>query len=153
MPSTGICAGVQGQGMGRRPPLRHGRQLDHPSTPVPYATARRSKSRRVEARAAHVGAGPSAPVVRKPSPMRTEAQLLLDSRADLRARDCDTALTRLAEARQRFARGPLAEEREVLGIKALECGGRSEEADAARASFARAYPMSAYDVRRPGGVP
>lgn len=74
----------------------------------------------------------------------SEAELLEQARAALKAGDSARALQRASEHAQRFPRGVLVQEREVLAIQALRRLGRDAEADRRAGAFAKAYPGSAF---------
>jgi hypothetical protein len=57
-------------------------------------------------------------------------------------RDPQHALAQLAEHERRFARGVLAEEREILRVDALTALGRTSEAQAAARAFVLRFPSS-----------
>lgn len=89
-----------------------------------------------------------APVVQlpsKPTPPApaSEADLLEQARSALKA-DPARALSRANEAAQRYPRGVLVQEREVLAIQALRRLGRTAEADRRAEAFAKAFPGSAF---------
>lgn len=73
----------------------------------------------------------------------TEVELLQRANAALRG-DPAQALALAAEHRQRFPHGNLAQEREVIAIKAWVGLGDSARAADSLARFERAYPRSAY---------
>jgi TolA-binding protein len=83
---------------------------------------------------------PKATPVTPPS----EADLLEQARAALKAGDSARALQRASEHAKRYPRGVLVQEREVLAIQALRRLGRDAEADRRADAFARAYPGSAF---------
>jgi hypothetical protein len=69
--------------------------------------------------------------------------LLEQARSSLKS-DPARALSRANEARTRYPRGVLVQEREVLAIQALRRLGRGAEADTRAAAFAKAFPGSAF---------
>lgn len=85
-------------------------------------------------------AEPEAP--RKAIP--TEAELLEQARAALKAGDSARALQRVNEHARRYPRGVLVQEREVLAIQALRRLGRDAEAERRAEAFSKAYPGSAF---------
>ncbi len=114
--------------------------------PPPLATVAHGPGHPTHAPRARPAAPPMAEATAAAPPARSEAALLLDARRALRGADCAAALSLVDEASARFPAGALAEEREVLGIQALACAGRSHEAEAHRAAFVHDHPDSAYDV-------
>jgi hypothetical protein len=84
------------------------------------------------------------------SQLREESQAVLEARAALRAGHTAQCLRLLAQARERFPRGALAQEREALAIEALAQSGQSSAARRRADSFLQKYPQSPYstDVRR-----
>lgn len=89
----------------------------------------------------------SAPVPSPAKPLHaaalSEADLLEQARLGMKS-DPARALARANEHRQRFPGGALIQEREVIAIKALRALGRTSEADARAAAFAKAFPGSAF---------
>jgi outer membrane protein assembly factor BamD (BamD/ComL family) len=75
---------------------------------------------------------------------------VLEARAALRAGDAARCLTLLEQARARFPRGALGQEREALTVEALARAGQSAAAKRRAAAFLRAHPQSPYvaDLRR-----
>lgn len=84
------------------------------------------------------------------SQLREESVAVLEARAALRAGDAARCLTLLEQARARFPRGALGQEREALTIEALARAGQSAAAKRRAAAFLRAHPQSPYvaDLRR-----
>jgi hypothetical protein len=97
-----------------------------------------------------VGALSSASAVRDASPvesksaLREESLAVLEIRRTLRAGDASGALRLLEQARQRFPRGALSQEREALGIEALAKSGAHDAAAHQADAFLRAHPKSPY---------
>jgi TolA-binding protein len=87
---------------------------------------------------------PSLPSKPVPAAPPSEAELLEQARAALKAGDSARALQRASEHAQRFPRGVLVQEREVLAIQALRRLGRDAEADRRADAFAKAFPGSAF---------
>lgn len=87
--------------------------------------------------------GPTSAPLKPAAPKLDEAGLLERARRELRANP-SAALAISNEHLQRFPGGALAEEREVIAIKALRKLGRSAEADRRAAAFAARYPDSAH---------
>jgi hypothetical protein len=87
------------------------------------------------------------------SQLREESLALLEARSALRSGDAARSLTLLEQARVRFPRGALGQEREALTIEALARSGQVAAAQRRAASFVRAHPNSPYvaDVRRVAG--
>jgi hypothetical protein len=83
------------------------------------------------------------------SQLREESIALLAARAALRAGDAARSLTLLEQARVRFPRGALGQEREALTIQALAQSGERASARRRADAFLRAHPQSPYvaDVR------
>jgi hypothetical protein len=142
------------------------RLASSPSTPSPSAlvSAQVSPSVKVESAAVTPPPGPPSPdsvtsavepvpavasspakLPAKPAPpaQLSEAELLEQARAALRA-DPARALQRANEHAARFPRGVLVQEREVLAIQALRQLGRTGEADRRAEGFAKAFPGSAF---------
>ena len=84
-----------------------------------------------------------APVLEK-SALRDESAALLEIRRTLRAGDAATALRLLEQARQRFPRGALSQEREALGIEALAKSGAKAAATRKAHAFLHSFPKSPY---------
>lgn len=95
---------------------------------------------------------PSTPSATKPEPSSkpalavapTEAELLEQARAALKAGDGARAFQRVSEHARRYPRGVLVQEREVLAIQALRRLGRDAEAERRTEAFVKAYPGSAF---------
>jgi hypothetical protein len=111
-----------------------------PAAPAPVAVPRE-----VAPSAAAPEAKPPAQLPSKPTPPAapSEADLLEQARTALKS-DPSRALARANEAAQRYPRGVLVQEREVLAIQALRRLGRSAEADRRAEAFAKAFPGSAF---------
>lgn len=88
---------------------------------------------------------PAAQLPNKPAapPAPSEADLLEQARSALKS-EPSRALARANEAAQRYPRGVLVQEREVLAIQALRRLGRVAEADRRAEAFAKAFPGSAF---------
>lgn len=71
-----------------------------------------------------------------------EVKLLQRAQHAYASGDFSSTLVLVAEHARRFARGPLAEECEALGVKSLLSAGRSEDARRAGATFAARFPRS-----------
>ena len=84
-----------------------------------------------------------APALEK-SALRDESAAVLEIRRKLRAGDAPAALRLLEQARQRFPRGALSQEREALGIEALAKSGAKAAASREAHSFLHRYPKSPY---------
>lgn len=84
------------------------------------------------------------------SQLREESMAVLEARAALRAGNASQTLALLEQARQRFPRGALGQEREALTIEALAQSGQSAMAQRRAEAFLRAHPASPYvaDLRR-----
>lgn len=92
---------------------------------------------------------PTAPVEpvdpHMPDPaLKAESVMLESARQRLTAGDAPAALTRLARHRARFPDGRLAEERDVLEIKALIAAGRLDDARRRARAFVTRHPESPY---------
>jgi hypothetical protein len=95
-------------------------------------------------------AAPAAARAPAPAPARdvrapTEGALLLDARRVLLAGRCDEALARADEAGRAFPDGTLAEERETIAIRALECLGRGGDAAERRVAFELRFPAIVFE--------
>lgn len=106
---------------------------------------------------ASASAAPSGAVSPLPSPrpsgasqLREESAAVLEARAAFRAGDARRCLALLEQARSRFPRGALGQEREALAIEALARTGQRAAAQRRAAAFLRAHPQSPYvaDLRR-----
>jgi hypothetical protein len=84
------------------------------------------------------------------SQLLEESQTVLEARAALRGGDSARCLRLLDQARERFGRGGLGQEREALAIEALARSGQSAAAHRRALAFLQKYPQSPYsaDVRR-----
>jgi len=84
------------------------------------------------------------------SQLLEESQAVLEARAALRGGDAARCLRLLDQARERFPRGALGQEREALAIEALSRSGQSTAARRRAQAFLQRYPQSPYsaDVRR-----
>jgi hypothetical protein len=112
-------------------------------THAPAATAAPSRSPSAEpAPAEGKPTAEPAPEPAKPSGP-SEAVLLQRAQAALRS-DPARALALTQEHRQRFPRGQLSQEREVIAIEALSRLGRAGEATKRAESFEKSYPGSAH---------
>ena len=78
------------------------------------------------------------------SALRDESLAVLEIRRTLRAGDANGALRLLEQARQRFPRGALGQEREALSIEALAKSGARDAAARKADAFLRAHPKSPY---------
>jgi hypothetical protein len=113
------------------------------STPPPPAPKEQAPSAEPTRLAPPASAEPDAP--RKATPaVPTEADLLEQARAALKAGDSARALQRVNEHARRYPRGVLVQEREVLAIQALRRLGRDVEAERRADAFSKAYPGSAF---------
>ena len=90
---------------------------------------------------------PSAPD--RKSVLRDESSAVHEVRRTLRSGNAAAALSLLDQARHRFPRGALSQEREALMIEALAKSGAQEAAARKAQIFLHAYPKSPYasDVR------
>jgi hypothetical protein len=90
------------------------------------------------------------PRVGAESQLREESLAVLEARSALRSGDAARCLALLEQARVRFPRGGLGQEREALTIEALAKTGQSAVARRRAEAFLRAHPKSPYvaDVRR-----
>jgi hypothetical protein len=80
------------------------------------------------------------------SQLGEESQAVLGIRQALRSGNAGLALQLLEQARVRFPRGALAQEREALMIEALAQSGARAAAEKRALAFLRAYPKSPYAV-------
>ncbi len=78
------------------------------------------------------------------SALRDESAAVLEIRRTLRGGDASSALRMLEQARQRFPRGALSQEREALTIEALAKSGAKAAAARRAQSFLHTYPKSPY---------
>jgi hypothetical protein len=87
------------------------------------------------------------------SQLREESVAVLQARAALRSGDAARSLALLEQARLRFPRGALGQEREALTIQALARSGARAAARQRADAFLRAHPQSPYvvDVRLVAG--
>jgi len=83
-------------------------------------------------------------VVDTSSQLAEENQLLREARSAARAGNAAVALSTLQKLDQRFPRGALLQERELLRVQTLETLGRHTEARARAITFVRRYPKSPY---------
>ena len=83
------------------------------------------------------------------SQLREESVAIWEARSALRGGDAARSLTLLEQARVRFPRGALGQEREALTIQALAQSGEHASARRRAVAFLRAHPQSPYvaDVR------
>ncbi len=93
------------------------------------------------------------PRVSAASQLREESAAVLEARAALRAGDAPRSLALLSQARARFPRGALGQEREALTIEALSRAGQAAAAQRRAKAFLAAHPQSPYvaDLRRIAG--
>jgi len=113
----------------------------------------------VPAASAAMGSAPPNATARAPNPPATSRELgasakksalgdesaaVLEIRRALRAGDASHALRLLEQARQRFPKGALGQEREALTIEALAKSGARAAASRKAEAFLRAYPKSPY---------
>lgn len=82
-----------------------------------------------------------------PSEARQESLLVGQARDAVRRGDGATALKLLEEARSRFPRGVLGQEREALSIEALAASGQQAAATQRASAFIQAHPDSPYVAR------
>jgi hypothetical protein len=78
---------------------------------------------------------------------REESRLVAAAREAVRSGDAASALASLEQARLRYPRGILVQEREALTIEALVASGRRAEAEARAAAFLRDYRRSPHTAR------
>ncbi len=162
--TLGVLAAVTGIGVGGYHWLRNSRSSDTPpaaatvasATAVPIASVLQeppvvlpSSSARTETRTA-IPSTTVTPLPAHASQLREESLAVMAARQALRANDAGKALHLLEQARQRFSKGVLLEEREALTIEALARTGQSERASARAQAFVNRYPRSphAADVQR-----
>lgn len=121
------------------------------ASPVPLATAPEPAVTALPVTSA-VAAPSSATKARSnsESQLREESLAVLEARSALRAGNAARSLTLLEQARARFPRGALGQEREALTIEALARSGQSAAARRRAEAFLRQHPNSPYvaDVRR-----
>ena len=93
------------------------------------------------------------PRVSPASQLREESVAVLEARAALRSGDATRSLALLEQARTRFPRGALGQEREALTIQALAQSGERAAARRRAEAFLHAHPTSPYvaDVRMVAG--
>ncbi|HWZ91206.1 MAG TPA: hypothetical protein VNW92_20235 [Polyangiaceae bacterium] len=113
-----------------------------PATDVPSSAAVEAPSSASPATAA--SANQNASPAESKSALREESLAVLEIRHTLRAGDASGALGLLEQARQRFPRGALSQEREALGIEALAKSGARAAAARQADAFLRAHPKSPY---------
>lgn len=82
-----------------------------------------------------------------PSEARQESLLVGQARDAVRRGDGATALKLLEEARSKFPRGVLGQEREALSIEALAASGQQAAATQRASAFIQAHPDSPYVAR------
>ncbi len=156
---TAVAIGSLILGAGAAFVLGHGPAADHspaptvtssatvtgPASPAPSAAPQESASVRV-------GDLPAAPSVSHASAsghsahandLTLERELLDVARAALAHGNTDGAIASLRRHAERWPRGLLAEEREVVWIQALVAGGGRQEAEERAARFRRDFPGSA----------
>jgi len=85
---------------------------------------------------------PSRPSGTSAANLRAERLLLERATTALVRRDSASALAALREHARKFPRGELAEEREVLLVRALRAAGESDAADQRAKDFKRQFPSS-----------
>ncbi|NUO49823.1 MAG: sigma-70 family RNA polymerase sigma factor [Polyangiaceae bacterium] len=96
---------------------------------------------------ATAGAKPAPVRTRPTSDLAAEQRILAGVQPAIEAGDAARAL-RLVEAHAReYPEGVLVEEREALRILALRAGGRSSEAERAKAAFGEQFPKSVLEER------
>lgn len=83
-------------------------------------------------------------VVDTSSQLAEENQLLREARSAARAGNASVALSTLQRLDQRFPRGALLQERELLRVQTLEALGKHTQARARAKAFVRRYPNSPY---------
>jgi hypothetical protein len=118
-----------------RPSVRSpGREIEPPLTPQsePPAVA---------------PAASQAPEAPQPSALEREARLTREARERLQQSDLAGAFGALETARTLFPQGPLAQEREALGIELLVQSGQVEAADSRARAFLLAFPDSPHAAR------
>jgi hypothetical protein len=94
--------------------------------------------------AASASAGHAPNVSESQSALRDESSAVLEIRRTLRAGDAAGALRLLEQARQRFPRGALSQEREALSVEALAKSGAVDAASHKAETFLRVHPKSPY---------
>ena len=140
---------------GSRPTMAEPPEPGVSPKPVPAQKPRRTTPRPAKLRATPARSAPQAeagalPVPEasaepKPEPavsLAAERELLERARAALARPDAASASKALEEHAHRFPQGQLAEEREVLWIKALAISQRRQEARAKAALFRERFPRS-----------
>jgi hypothetical protein len=113
-----------------------------PAAEVPSSAAVEALSSASPANAA--SANQNASPIESKSALREESLAVLEIRHTLRAGDASGALRLLEQARQRFPRGALSQEREALSIEALAKSGARAAAARKADAFLRAHPKSPY---------
>jgi len=83
-------------------------------------------------------------VASRETTLRDESLAVLEARRTLRSGDAAQALRLLDQARQRFPKGALGQEREALTIEALAKSGNAASAKRRAQAFLHAYPKSPY---------
>lgn len=124
------------------------------TTPVPSARDTSTSPSATTAPAPEESAAPASNVPKKAVPSASssddaarhaqERALLDGARTALARRDGAGALVLLDRHRTRFPSGALTEEREALSVQGLAMDGRTNEARARAASFAKTYPNSLF---------
>jgi len=115
------------------------RTLPRPAAAVPAASAAAAPLA-VPSHEPEVRGAPLSPA----SQLREESLAVLGARAALRAGDVRRSLALLEQARRRFPRGALGQEREALTIQALARAGQHALAQQRATAFLRAHPSSPY---------
>lgn len=108
--------------------------------PVDTAAARPAPEATTSATASAAPAAPSRGGASTTANLRTERLLLERATAALMRGDANGALGALRDHAQRFPRGELAEEREVLLVRALRAAGQNDAADQRAKDFKRQFP-------------
>lgn len=122
----------------------------HEATVAPVASAAAALPLPTSEPAPAAPASEARPRTTPASQLREESHAVLEARAALRAGNAAQCLRLLEQARERFPRGALGQEREALAIEALAQSGQSSAARRRADSFLQKYPQSPYsaDVRR-----
>lgn len=138
------------------PAAKASASLPAPASPVTPAAPLAQAEPESPAETVEVAA-PAAPLpseakqrVANASQLREESMAVLEARSALRSGDAGRSLTLLEQARQRFPRGALGQEREALTIEALARSGQAALARRRAEAFVRTYPRSPHvaDIRR-----
>jgi hypothetical protein len=88
-----------------------------------------------------------APSAATDTTLAEEMRLLRRARAAMRDRDPARALTALQAHAESFSDGQMSEDRDALRVEALCAADRRDDARAAAAAFARAWPRSPHGAR------